>query len=70
VGTVNLGKENAMPEEVRYEILREIEGYPVEVLEIDPARKVTIYKTLIPVLTHLPDGTNQVCATGFDFCQN
>lgn len=60
-----------MDSEPRIEVLRTVEGVgPVEVLVIDPARKNVIYSTLIPVLTHLPDGRHEVCATGFDFCMN
>jgi hypothetical protein len=59
-----------MPEEIIVEVLREVQGIPVEALVTDTARKCVFYKTLMPVLTHLPDGTHEVCATGFDFCMN
>lgn len=61
-----------MPDEVRIiEVLSEVEGIgPVEWLAIDPARKNVIYTTIIPVLTHLPEGGHKICATGFDFCMN
>ena len=52
-------------------VLREVEGVgPVEILDIDPQRNIVTYRTIMPVLTHMPDGTNEVCVTGFDFCLN
>jgi hypothetical protein len=57
-------------DEPTVEILREVMGIPVEFLVIDPAKKCVFYRTLMPVLTHLPDGQHEVCATGFDFCMN
>jgi hypothetical protein len=61
-----------MPDEVRFiEILNEVEGVgPVEWLEIDPARRVVLYRTLMPVLVHQPDGEREVRATGFEWCMN
>lgn len=59
-----------MPDKI-IEILSEVEGIgPVEVLEIDPMRHVVNYRTVMPVPTNLPDGTNEIRVTGFSFCMN
>jgi hypothetical protein len=59
-----------MGDEAIIEVLRDIEGVPVEWRTVYVDRKCVFFNVLLPVPTIMPDGGTAIAATGFGFCLN